>query len=191
MAIDLKNSTSAEQPSQSLFEQIVLGSRKMSNFVVGSMVTIGGTGFVLASLSSYRGQDLLPLGHPASLIFVPQGLLMGIYGIAAFLLAIYLWTLVVIDFGSGSNIFDKQRGTLSVSRRGVFKEIKIEIPLKEVKAVKLEVKEGINPKRRIALRIQGRRDLPLSGVGQPVPLAQLEQEGAKLARFLEVNLEGL
>ncbi len=191
MAIDLKNSTSPEQPSQSLFEQIVLGSRKMSNFVVGSMVTIGGTGFVLASLSSYRGQDLLPLGHPASLIFVPQGLLMGIYGIAAFLLAIYLWTLVVIDFGSGSNIFDKEKGTLSVSRRGVFKEIKIEIPLKEVKAVKLEVKEGINPKRRIALRIQGRRDLPLSGVGQPVPLAQLEQEGAKLARFLEVNLEGL
>ena len=41
------------------------------------------------------------------------------------------------------------------------------------------------------MRIQGRRDLPLSGVGQPPALAELEKEGAELARFLGVNLEGI
>ena len=43
----------------------------------------------------------------------------------------------------------------------------------------------------MSLRLQGRRDLPLTRVGEPLPLAQLEQEGAELARFLGVNLEGL
>lgn len=116
---------------------------------------------------------------------------MGLYGIAAFLLATYLWTLVAINFGAGVNRFDKQAGLLSVSRRGLLKEIRVEIPLKDVKAVKFQVRDGINPLRRIALRVQGRSDIPLTGVGQPLPLVQLEREGAELASFLEVNLEGL
>ena len=174
-----------------LLDQSVTGSRKGSNYLVGSMVSIGGIGFLLASASSYFGKDFLPLGHPGSFIFVPQGLIMGLYGIAAFLLAVYQWSLVLVDFGAGRNVFDKNSGKLSISRRGFFKEINIAIPLKDVKAVKLEVREGINPRRRISLRVQGRRDLPLSGVGQPPPLAQLEKEGAELARFLGVNLEGI
>ncbi len=177
--------------SAELLEQNVVGSRKTSNLIVGSMVSIGGTGFLLASVSSYLGENFLPIGNPASLLFVPQGLLMGMYGIAAFFLAIYQWTLYAIDFGAGTNKFDKQAGILSVTRRGLLKEIKVNIDLKDVKAVKLEVRDGINPKRRISLRIQGRRDLPLSGVGQPRPLVELEQEGAELARYLGVNLEGL
>ena len=176
---------------QMFLEQTVEGSRRTSNYVVGGMVSIGGIGFSLASLSSYLGKNFLPLGNPSTLIFVPQGLIMGLYGIAAFLLAIYLWTLIALNFGSGTNIFDKNLGTLSVARKGFLKEINVEIPLKEIKAVKLEAREGINPKRRISLRIQGRKDLPLSGVGSPLPLTELEQEGAELARFLSVNLEGL
>ena len=52
--------------------------------------------------------------------------------------------------------------------------------MKKVKAVKLEVRDGINPRRRITLRVQGRKDLPLSGVGQPPGLAQLEKEGQQV-----------
>jgi hypothetical protein len=191
MTDDLRESSESLGVSQMLFEQSVTGSRKGSNYVVGSMVSIGGVGFLLASASSYLGQDLLPLGHPGSFIFVPQGLIMGLYGIAASLLAMYQWSLVVVDFGSGRNLFDKNSGQVSISRRGFLKEINISIPLKDVKAVKLEVREGINPRRRISLRIQGRRDLPLSGVGQPPALSELEKEGAELARFLGVNLEGI
>ena len=60
-----------------LLEQPVVGSRRLSNVLVAGMVTIGGVGFLFASLSSYLGRDLLPLGHPAGLVFIPQGLVMG------------------------------------------------------------------------------------------------------------------
>ena len=61
-----------------VLEQSVLGSRRLSNFLVASAVSIGGVGFLLASLSSYLGRDLLPLGHPSALIFVPQGLVLSL-----------------------------------------------------------------------------------------------------------------
>ena len=177
--------------SAAVLEQPVLGSRRLSNFLVASAVTIGGMGFLLASLSSYLGRDLLPLGHPAALVFVPQGLVLGLYSLAAALLATYLWYVIAVNVGGGSNLFDKDAGVVTISRRGFRKPVLVEIPLKDVKAVKVEVRDGFNARRRVALRIQGRRDMPLTRVGEPLPLAQLEKDGAELARFLGVNLEGL
>ena len=174
-----------------VLEQPVLGSRRLSNFLVAAAVSIGGIGFLLASVSSYLGRDLLPLGHPSALIFVPQGLVMGLYSIAAALLASYLWYVIAVNVGGGSNRFDKEAGLVTISRRGFRKPVHVEIPLKDVKAVKVEVRDGFNSRRRVALRIQGRRDMPLTRVGEPLPLEQLEQDGAELARFLGVNLEGL
>ena len=63
--------------------------------------------------------------------------------------------------------------------------------MEEIQAVKLDIREGFNPRRRICLRLLGRRDLPISEVGGPQPLLLLEQQGAELARFLKVNLEGM
>ena len=113
------------------------------------------------------------------------------YGISGSLIALYLWALINVDYGAGFNRFDKSTGLLSVTRNGFFKEIKIEIPIKDIQAVKLEIREGFNPRRRICLRLLGRRDLPISEIGGPQPLLVLEQDGAELARFLGVNLEGL
>jgi hypothetical protein len=177
--------------SSDVLEQSVLGSRRISNYLVAAAVSIGGIGFLLASLSSYLGRDLLPIGHPAALIFVPQGVVMGLYSIAAALLATYLWYVIAVDVGSGSNRFDRSAGLVTISRRGFRKPISVEIPMTDVKAVKVEVRDGFNARRRVSLRIQGRRDMPLTRVGEPLPLAQLEQDGAELARFLGVNLEGL
>ena len=74
-----------------IIEQKISGSRKISNYIVGGMLTIGGIGFILASLSSYTGKDLLPLGNPSTLLFIPQGIIMGAYGIVANILNFYLW----------------------------------------------------------------------------------------------------
>ena len=60
-----------------------------------------------------------------------------------------------------------------------------------MQAVKVEVRDGLNPRRRLALRLRGRRDLPLTRVGEPMALAELEQSGAELARYLGVPLEGV
>ena len=191
MSSDLRSGLPIGQSSATSLEQTIKGSRKISNYLVSSMLTIGGVGFLLASISSYFGKDFLPLGQPSTLIFVPQGLVMGVYGCLASFMAIYFWRLVYIDYGSGVNKFDKDKGLLYVSRMGLFKEINIEVNLSEIKAVKLEVREGFNPRRRISLRINGRKDLPISRVGSPQPLLDLEKEGAEIARFLGVNLEGL
>jgi len=183
----------ATQPSTSepVFEQVVVGSRRFSNLLMAVVVTTGGLGFLLTSASSRLGVDLLPIGHPAELAWVPQGLVMGLYGIAAVLLSTYLWIVIGLDVGSGSNRFDRKLGQATISRRGFRSTIDVQIPLREIQAVKVEVRDGLNPRRRLALRVQGRRDMPLTRVGEPMPLAELELGGARLARFLGVPLEGL
>ncbi len=181
----------APSPQDSLFEQRVLGSRRLSNVLVALAVSLGGVGFFLTSLSSRLGRDLLPMLHASELTWVPQGLVMGLYGIAALLLATYLWLVIGIDLGAGTNRFDKSSGVATISRNGLRRTIEVEIPIRDIQAVKLEVRDGISPLRRLALRIQGRRELPLSRVGEPLPLAELELTGATLARFLGVPLEGL
>jgi len=96
-------------------EQKIGGSRKISNYIIGGMLTIGGIGFLLASISSYTGRDLLPLGNPSTLLFIPQGIIMGAYGVIANLLNFYLWYLVYINFGSGSNYFDKSSKSIELT----------------------------------------------------------------------------
>jgi len=174
-----------------LLEQPVLGSRRLSNLLVAGAVSLGGLGFLLTSASSRLGLDLLPIGHPAELVWVPQGLVMGLYGLAAILLASYLWAVIVIDVGAGSNRFDRASGEALITRQGFRQRIEVAIPLRQIQAVKVEVRDGLSPQRRLALRVQGRRDLPLTRVGEPMPLVDLELAGARLARFLGVPLEGL
>ncbi len=178
-------------PAAEVMEQSVLGSRRLSNLLVASAVSIGGVGFLLASASSRFGRDLLPVGHAADLVWVPQGLVMGLYGIAAVLLATYLWLVIAIDVGAGINRFDRSSGQALISRRGFRQTIEVAIPLREIQAVKVEVRDGLSPRRRLSLRVQGRRDLPLTRIGEPMPLAEVELAGANLARFLGVPLEGL
>lgn len=182
-------STAAGEPG--VLEQPVLGSRRLSNLLVAAAVSLGGVGFLLTSASSRLGRDLLPVGHPAQLIWVPQGLVMGLYGLAAVLLATYLWLVIALDVGAGSNRFDRGAGEALISRQGFRSRIEVAIPLRDIQAVKVEVREGLSPRRRLALRVQGRRDLPLTRVGEPLPLAEVELAGANLAKFLGVPLEGL
>jgi hypothetical protein len=189
---DASSATSATPPpSSDVLEQSVLGSRRPSNVAVAVVVSLGGVGFFLTSLSSFLHRDLLPIGHPADLAWVPQGLVMGLYGVAAVLLATYLWLVIGIDVGGGSNRFDRDAGTATILRRGFRQLIDVRIPLRDIQAVKVEVRDGLNPRRRLALRVQGRRDMPLTRVGEPMPLADLELAGAQLARFLGVPLEGV
>ena len=182
---------SAFSPSSKI-EQKINGSRKISNYIIGGMLTIGGVGFILASISSYTGKDLLPLGNPSTLLFVPQGIIMGAYGVIANLLNLYLWYIVFINFGSGFNSFDKASRMVVIKRKGLFKEIDVKVSFDEIKSVKLDISEGFNPRRRIALILKGRKKmLPLSSSGDLKPLLEVEEEGARLAKFLSVNLEGI
>ena len=153
---------------EAVMDLAVVGSRRLSNLLVASAVSIGGIGFLLTSASSRLGRNLMPIGHAADLTWVPQGLVMGLYGIAAVLLATYLWTVILIDVGAGSNRFDRARGQALISRRGFRQLIEVAIPLAEIQAVKVEVRDGLSPQRRLALRVQIDQRKPAVGSQQPI-----------------------
>lgn len=177
-----------------VLRQEVLGSRRFSNYWWATIVSVGATGFLLAGLSSYFKVNLLPLSDPTELIFVPQGLAMGFYGVAGLLLALYLWLAIAWDIGGGYNEFNKETGMIQIFRWGFpgkNRKIEVTFPTEDIQAIRVDAKEGINPRRELYLRVKGRRDIRLTRVGQPLSLSELENQGAELARFLGVPLEGL
>jgi Ycf4 len=185
----------AASRDEQVFRQSIVGARRASNYLWASVVTIGAVGFFLASLSSYTQRNFLaPISDGTTIAFQPNGLVMGLYGVAGILLATYLWLTVLWNLGGGYNEFNKQTGKFTVFRWGFpgkNRQISLETALDDVQAVKVVLMEGINPKRSLYVRIKGMRDVPLTRVGQPISLAQLEDQAAALVRFLGVPLEGL
>jgi len=189
---------SAQSPEQSfnqlLLRRSVLGARRISNYWWALVLTTGGAGFLLAGLSSYLQVNLMPFSDPTQLIFIPQGIAMGFYGVIALILATYLWLIIAWDVGGGVNEFDKKANRVRIVRSGFpgkNRHIEIEHSLDEIVAVRIDIKEGLNPKRALYLKIKGRPDIPLTRVGQPLSLSEVENRGAELARFLQIPLEGL
>ncbi len=177
-----------------VLRQSILGSRRFSNYWWATIVSLGGSGFLLAGLSSYLRMNLLPFTDSSQLVFLPQGIALTFYGVAGTLLATYLWLVTVWDVGGGYNEFNRQSGEVTIFRWGYpGKNRRIELKCKtsEVQSVRVEIKDGLNPKRAIYLRIKGKRDIPLTRVGVPMSLTELENQGAELAKFLQVPLEGL
>jgi hypothetical protein len=177
-----------------VLHQKVLGSRRFSNYLWATIVSLGSIGFLLAGVSSYLKVNLLIVSDPTQLVFVPQGLVMGLYSIAGLLLASYLWLVILWDVGGGYNEFDRETGKIKIFRWGFpgkNRRIEVNFATQDVQSVRVDIKEGINPRRALYLRAKGRRDIPLTRVGQPLSLTELEVNGAELARFLQVPLEGL
>lgn len=186
-------SSITSQTSQ-VFRQTLLGSRRLSNYFWAIVILGGSTGFLLSSISSYLQINLLPFSDPTQLIFIPQGIAMGFYGVLGLLLSIYLWGLIVLDVGGGYNEFNKETGKVTLFRWGFpgkNRRIDVSQPIEDVQSIRVDVKEGLNPRRALYLRVKGKGDLPLTRVGQPLALLDLENQGAELARFLGVPLEGL
>lgn len=171
-----------------------MGSRRFSNYWWASVITLGGAGFLLSGISSYLKVNLLPFADPTQLLFFPQGLVMGLYGSAALLLASYLWLVILWDLGGGYNEFNRDTGKINIFRWGFpGKNRKVEFNCRtdDVQSIRVDIKEGINPRRALYLKLKDRREIPLTRVGQPLSLSEVENQAAELAKFLQVPLEGL
>ncbi len=182
------------QIKQKALRQDVLGSRRLSNLLWAAIVTMGGIGFLLAGLSSYFQTNLLIVSDTSGLQFIPQGVALTFYGVAGSLLATYLWLLLSWNVGGGYNEFDKETGKAIIYRWGYpgkNRKVEVEIPIAEIQSIRAEIRDGLSPKRALYIRSKRRRDIPLTRVGEPIALSTLENQGAELARFLEVPLEGL
>ncbi|MEL6578417.1 MAG: photosystem I assembly protein Ycf4 [Cyanobacteria bacterium J06621_12] len=186
--------TTNKTQQQTTLRQEVLGSRRLSNLLWAVIISIGGVGFLLAGLSSYLKTNLLIVSDTSQLQFIPQGVALTFYGVAGSLLATYLWLLLLWNVGGGYNEFNQETGKVTVSRQGYpgkNRQVEVEFPISDVQSVRAEIREGLSPKRALYLRSKKRRDLPLTRVGEPIALSTLENQGAELARFLQVPLEGL
>lgn len=180
--------------NNTVLRQEIIGSRRFSNLWWAIVVSIGGTGFLLAGLSSYFQKNLLGFTDTSTLGFVPQGIALTFYGVAGTLLALYLWFMIFLNVGSGYNEFDKEKGKVTIFRSGFLgknRRIELIYDLDDIQAIRAEIKEGLNPRRTLYLRVKPKRDIPLTPVGEPISLSKLENQGAELARFLTVPLEGL
>jgi hypothetical protein len=187
-------SSIAPKSEQTVLRQPVIGTRRLSNYLAATACTIGGVGFLLASVSSYLKVNLVLVSDPTQLVFIPQGIALGFYGIVGTAIALYLWLTMKWDVGGGYNEFDKTKKTATIFRSGFpgkNRTIELVYPIEDIQSVKVELKEGLNPKRSLYLRLKGKGDMPLTRVGQPMALSELENKGAELARFLGVPLEGL
>jgi hypothetical protein len=180
--------------NRQVLRQEILGSRRWSNYLFATVASIGGIGFLLAGLSSYFKVDLLFVTDTTQLQYIPQGIALTFYGVCGTLLAVYLWLSIVLDVGGGYNEFNKATKKVTIARSGFLgknRHLAIDFPLEDVQSVRAEIKEGLNPKRSLYLKVKQRRDIPLTRVGTPLAIAEIENQGAELARFLQVPLEGL
>jgi hypothetical protein len=190
-----------ETPESDLIRRyVVIGSRRLSNYWWALVIFLGGLGFLLTGISSYFGEDnvigqwlnLLPFIKSKNIIFFPQGLVMCFYGILGLTFSIYLWLTLFWSIGGGFNEFNKKEGIIRIFRWGFpgkNRRIDLSYPIHEVEAIRIELKEGLNPKRTIYMRVKGKRDIPLTRIGQPLTLEEIEKQAAELAKFLQVSLE--
>jgi DNA mismatch repair protein MutH len=169
----------------------VLGSRRLSNYWWAIIIGSGGLGFLLTGLSSYLQVNLLPIIHAEKIIFFPQGLVMSFYGVLGIIFSLYLGLTILFSVGEGFNEFNKELGTIRIFRWGFpgkNRRIDLSYSIDDVKAIRVELKDGINPKRTIYLCIKGQRQIPLTPVGQPLTLEEIEMQAAELAQFLQKDL---
>ena len=155
---------------------------------------IGGFSFLLAGLSSYINVNLLPFANPTELIFIPQGIVMIFYGTLSLSLSIYIILTLIWDIGSGYNEYNKIENLVKIVRKGFpgkNREILLTYPVNNIRAIGIQISEGLNPKRIIYLCLKDERKIPLTPVQQPNTISNLEDEAADLAKFLDLKLENL
>lgn len=171
--------------SQLIRRYNIVGSRRFSNLFWAIFLTFGGVYFLSTGFSSY-------FGFSETIQFFPQGLVMSFYGILAIVLSFYLWLTILWEVGGGFNEFNKQKGTFRFFRWGFpgkNRRIDFTYPLDQIEALRLQILEGMNPQRILYIRLKEKKEIPLTGINQPITLEEIEKQASDLAMFLEISLD--
>lgn len=171
---------------------LILGSKRISNYLWLIISFLGGSGFFLAGLSSYLQIQILPFTKVDSISFIPQGIVMTFYGSIGIFLSLFLLTNIIFNVGGGYNKYDKNLNKVEIFRLGFpirDREIYLSYNFKDIRSIKLSIQEGLNPKREIYLCTKDQRQIPLTRVGEPLLLSSIEEEAVELSLFLNVPLE--
>jgi ribosomal protein S28E/S33 len=182
---------------------LITGAQRVSNYWWASVISLGGISFLLTGFASFLQTNLFVFNQSKSITFFPQGLIMCFYGSLGLLFGVYLWCTIFWRVGDGFNEFNKNEvvsDSAKLSNAGVVRIFRWGLPgknrridftykMQDVEGVRVELKEGVNPKRVISLKVKGKGNIPLTRIGQPISLENIESEASELAQFLKVSLE--
>nr|YP_009367791.1 hypothetical chloroplast RF4 [Neodangemannia microcystis]ARK14801.1 hypothetical chloroplast RF4 [Neodangemannia microcystis] len=177
--------------TKSIRRYSIIGSRRFSNYCWAFIIFTGSLGFLLTGLSSYVNFNLLPFIHSETIVFFPQGFVMCFYGILGLIFSIYLGLTIFWSIGGGFNEFNKKDEIVRIFRWGFpgkDRRIDLKYNFSDLEAIRVELQEGINPRRSIYLCVKGKREIPLTRIGQPMSLEEVETQAADLAKFLQIDL---
>lgn len=172
----------------------ILGSRRFSNYWWATFMLIGGSGFILVGLSSYLQMELLPFTKSSGLYFFPQGVIMTFYGTIGIIISIFLWLTIIWNIGGGYNEFNNDQGTITIFRLGFpggNRNLELTYKISEIKSIKVNIREGLTYKREIYLKTKDEREIPLTRVGQPLKISEVEEYAVFLSQFLGLVIEGV
>lgn len=186
---------------------LITGERRFSNYWWATVVLFGASGFLITGLISYMNSNPLSIENlsfdrkatetlSSNISFFPQGLLMCFYGTLGLLLSLYWWFLIFWNVGGGFNEFNKKESFIRIFRWGYpgqNRKIDLYYTLKEVESIRVELKQGglADSQRTIYLKLKGKKEIPLTGIGEPLTIQEIEKQASELANFLQVSLEGL
>jgi hypothetical protein len=173
---------------------IIIGSRRFSNYFWTIFLLLGGLGFLLAGISSYFQTNFLPFSNPSELVFIPQGLVMMFYGTLSISISAYIGFTIILDIGSGYNEYNKLENLVKIIRKGFpgkNRKVLLTYPFSNIRAIGIKITEGLNPTRSIYLCLNDERNIPLTPAQEPTSISDLEEEAADLAKFLDLKLENL
>lgn len=171
---------------------LILGSRRLSNYIWTCITFLGGLGFFITGISSYLQKEILPFIRIDSISFIPQGIVMTFYGMIGLLVSIFLVANISLNVGGGYNKYDKNLNKIDIFRLGFptqSREIYLSYNFKDIRSIKLSLQEGLNPKREIYLCTKDQRQIPLTRIGEPLLLSSIEEEAVSLSLYLNVPLE--
>ena len=134
----------------------VLGSRRFSNIAWGTIIFLGSVGFLITGISSYVKFNIFFLLSSDNIVFFPQGMVMCFYGSLGFFFSWYLWLTAWWDVGGGFNEFNLKGGFVHIFRWGFpgkNRRIDLLYMIDTIESIRVELKEGLNPRRTIYMRI--------------------------------------
>lgn len=178
--------------SEHIWIELIVGSRKTSNFCWAFILFLGSLGFLLVGISSYLDRNLISLFPSQEIVFFPQGIVMSFYGIAGLFISSYLWCTISWNVGSGYDRFDRKEGIVCMFRWGFpgkNRRILLRFLMKDIQSIRIEVQEGIYARRVLYMEIRGQGVIPLIRTDGNLTPREVEQKAAELASFLRVPIE--
>ena len=120
--------------------------------------------------------------------FFPQGLVLAFYGFLGLSFSFHLWFTLYWKIGGGFNEFNKKDQYVRIfrwGRPGKNRRIDLKYTNDLIEAIKVE----LSPRPALFLRIKGEKNIPLTRIGDFIPLEELEAQAAELTSFMQIPLE--